>query len=98
MVNPETGFPRVHSSPFITRTVVNEYSLLYHVQGNNRNSSEKPYMLTAHMDVVPASTNGTAWKYDPFGGKILDNNIIYGRGAIDDKQSVMVNTQKPTGY
>ena len=44
-------------------------------------------MLAAHLDVVPV--NGT-WTAEPFDGKIIDR-VIYGRGALDDKSSVMVN-------
>jgi len=44
-------------------------------------------MLTGHMDVVPA--NEQTWSVDPFAGIIRDG-VIYGRGAIDDKHSVMV--------
>ena len=80
-----TGFPLIHSSPSIERTVINEYSLLYKVTGTLPNVS-LPYMLAAHMDVVPVDGN---WVHEPFGGQIIDN-IIYGRGAIDDKNSVMV--------
>jgi acetylornithine deacetylase/succinyl-diaminopimelate desuccinylase-like protein len=46
-------------------------------------------MLAAHLDVVP-DANGT-WKVaEPFEGRIIDG-VIYGRGALDDKSSVMVN-------
>ena len=44
-------------------------------------------MLAAHMDVVPIDGK---WVQEPFGGKII-GNIIYGRGAIDNKNAVMVN-------
>ena len=46
-------------------------------------------MLAAHLDVVPVA-NGT-WKVaQPFEGRIIDG-VIYGRGALDDKSSVMVS-------
>ncbi|MEL7608741.1 MAG: Sapep family Mn(2+)-dependent dipeptidase [Bacillota bacterium] len=37
--------------------------------------------ILCHLDVVPA---GTGWKYPPFGAQIEDG-LIYGRGALDDK-------------
>ena len=37
--------------------------------------------VLTHLDVVPA---GDGWKHDPFGGEI-ENGIIYGRGAADNK-------------
>ncbi len=80
----------VHSSNSITLSVVNKYSLLYRIQGTIPDTDQpKPYLLTGHMDVVPV--NNGSWSADPFGGRILDGEVIYGRGAIDDKHSVMVD-------
>ena len=41
--------------------------------------------ILGHIDVVPA---GKGWKYPPFEGQI-ENNRLYGRGAIDDKGPTM---------
>ncbi len=46
-------------------------------------------MLCAHLDVVPVELEN--WNYDPFGGQVEDG-FIYGRGTIDAKNIVMVNT------
>lgn len=78
------SFPLIHSSPAITLTVINGYSLLYKIEGSQPNAT-RPYMLAAHLDVVPVGDN---WVHQPFGGDIVDN-IIYGRGAFDDKNTVM---------
>ena len=43
-------------------------------------------LLYAHLDVVPATADG--WRADPFGGT-RDGDTIVGRGAIDDKTSVI---------
>ena len=59
-----SGFPLIHSSPFITLTVINGYSLLYKIEGSQPNAT-LPYMLAAHLDVVPVSDN---WVYGPFNG------------------------------
>ena len=83
------GFPLIHSSPAITLTVINGYSLLYKIEGSQPNAT-RPYMLAAHLDVVPVGDN---WVHQPFGGDIVDN-IIYGRGAFDDKNTVMVSRLK----
>lgn len=40
--------------------------------------------IPMHLDIVPA---GNGWSVDPFSGTIIDN-IIYGRGAIDNKGAV----------
>lgn len=79
------AFPVIHSSTLVTHDVVNNYSLLYKVQGSN--SALRPYMLCAHLDVVPV--NRDAWEEDPFGANIKDG-FIYARGTIDVKQIVMV--------
>ena len=44
-------------------------------------------MLAAHLDVVPVETQ--VWDYPQFKAHIEDG-FIYGRGTIDNKQSVMV--------
>ena len=44
-------------------------------------------MLAAHLDVVPVETQ--VWDYPQFKAHIEDD-FIYGRGTIDNKQSVMV--------
>lgn len=64
---------------------MNEYSLLYRIEGTGDDDS-LPFMLAAHLDVVPV---GEGWKREPFAGKI-EEGVIYGRGALDDKSSVMV--------
>lgn len=50
-----------------------------------------PYMLLAHIDVVPA-TESDGWEAPPFSAKEIDD-FIYGRGTIDDKSPVMVGEQ-----
>ncbi|CAB3383391.1 Hypothetical predicted protein [Cloeon dipterum] len=80
----ETSFPLIHASDFVERHIVNDYSLLYKVSGSE--PGKLPYLLTSHMDVVPAPPAN--WKYPPFGGNIVDGEI-WGRGAIDDKGGVM---------
>jgi succinyl-diaminopimelate desuccinylase len=42
---------------------------------------ERTLGIIVHLDTVP---EGTGWQYPPFEGRIEDNKI-YGRGAIDDK-------------
>ena len=43
--------------------------------------------IIGHLDVVPS---GTDWTYSPFDATI-ENNRIYGRGAIDDKGPVIAS-------
>lgn len=79
-------FPRLHNSPLVEWEVVNNYSLLYSIKGSN--PGLKPFLLMSHLDVVPA-TNIEEWDAPPFSGDVLDG-FVYGRGAIDVKQCVMV--------
>jgi succinyl-diaminopimelate desuccinylase len=48
---------------------------------------ESPVFLFAgHTDVVPVG-DASAWKHDPFGA-IVENGMLYGRGAVDMKGGV----------
>ena len=76
------SFPLVHST--LEKKVINNYGLLYFWKGSD--SQKRPVLLLAHQDVVPAPSEG--WKHQPFSGDIADG-FIWGRGAIDDKGSVM---------
>lgn len=63
------------------------YSHLFKWQGAD--PTLKPIILMGHTDVVPViDTNLKEWKQDPFGGDIVDD-IIWGRGTLDDKISVI---------
>ena len=54
-------------------------------------SSEKPVLLTAHQDVVPAD-NESDWTHAPFGGSLVasdSSSWVWGRGSFDDKVSLI---------
>ncbi len=78
-------FPLAHE--VLKRETVNELSLLYTWEG--RNPALDPILLMGHMDVVPVIP-GTEddWEHPPFGGAVADGEV-WGRGAIDDKASLM---------
>jgi carboxypeptidase PM20D1 len=78
-------FPLVHAH--LKRETVNDYSLLYTWEGTE--AARAPVLLLAHMDVVPVEpgTEGN-WDYPPFAGRVADG-YIWGRGAVDDKGSVL---------
>lgn len=48
-------------------------------------STADPALLMAHQDVVPP---GDGWRHPPFDGAIVDG-MLWGRGAIDDKGSLV---------
>ena len=62
------------------------YSQLHTWQGSD--TSLAPIVFMAHQDVVPASETDEGWDYPPFEGTIADG-FVYGRGAIDDKGSLI---------
>ncbi|MBU1371910.1 MAG: M20/M25/M40 family metallo-hydrolase [Bacteroidetes bacterium] len=78
-------YPLVFSK--MTLEKVNNFSLILHWKG--KSATAKPIILMAHQDVVPiekATLN--KWDAEPFSGQIK-NDFIYGRGAIDDKGSLI---------
>ncbi|XP_062397951.1 N-fatty-acyl-amino acid synthase/hydrolase PM20D1.2-like [Sardina pilchardus] len=79
------AFPTLFSSHLVSHEVVGDYSHLFWVPGTDL--SLVPYMLLAHIDVVPANESD-GWDAPPFSAKEIDG-FIYGRGTIDNKQSVM---------
>ncbi len=81
----QAAYPRVHAA--LRREVVADYSLLYTLPGSD--PSLPPILLLAHQDVVPVEV-GTEdnWEAPPFSGEIRDGHI-YGRGATDDKGSLI---------
>jgi carboxypeptidase PM20D1 len=81
----EQTFPLVHEH--LSHETVNELSLLYTWEGSDPDLD--PVLLMGHMDVVPVIP-GTEhdWTHPPFAGVVAEGHI-WGRGAIDDKSSVV---------
>ncbi|MBM3790664.1 MAG: M20/M25/M40 family metallo-hydrolase [Acidobacteria bacterium] len=79
------AFPAVHKT--LEREEVNELSLLYTWRGSD--PELRPALLSAHLDVVPVE-EGTEqnWVHPPYSGAVADG-FVWGRGAIDDKGSVI---------
>jgi carboxypeptidase PM20D1 len=78
-------YPAFHAAA--KREAFGEFSLMYTWTGAD--PAQPPMVLTAHMDVVPAPADTLeAWRDDPFGGVVQDG-YISGRGAIDDKGSLV---------
>jgi carboxypeptidase PM20D1 len=79
------NFPAVHAA--LKVETVGELSLLYTWPGQD--ATARPYLLLAHQDVVPVEPASAAkWTHPPFAGEIADG-FIWGRGALDDKGSVL---------
>lgn len=81
----QDSFPRVRAT--LKREQVNGYGLLYEWTGSD--ATLAPIVLLAHQDVVPIEpgTEGR-WTEPPFGGRIA-NGYVWGRGALDDKGSLL---------
>ncbi|WAR25251.1 P2012-like protein [Mya arenaria] len=78
------AYPTVHESPLVQYEVVANLSLLYTVKGEDPTLT--PYLLMAHLDVVPAEPE--KWEADPFSADII-GDFVYARGTIDFKHGVM---------
>lgn len=81
----QKSFPLMHAR--LRRETIAGHSLLYTWAGSDPKAA--PILLLAHMDVVPVEPGTEArWKHPPFGGEIAEG-YIWGRGALDDKGSLM---------
>lgn len=78
-------YPAFHA--VARREVVGELSLLYTWQGSD--AAQPPIVLLAHQDVVPVPDDTRQnWNVEPFAGIVRDD-AVWGRGAIDDKGSLV---------
>lgn len=78
-------YPAFHAAA--RREVIGDLSLLYTWEGSD--PGQPPLLLLAHQDVVPVPDDTREnWVVDPFGGAIRDD-AVWGRGAIDDKGSLV---------
>ena len=78
-------YPAAHAA--LEREKLAGASLLYTWQG--RNPELRPVLLAAHQDVVPVEAESEAdWTHPPFDG-VVREGVVWGRGAIDDKASVI---------
>ncbi|MFN4975246.1 MAG: M20/M25/M40 family metallo-hydrolase [Bacteroidota bacterium] len=81
----ESSYPLIHRQ--LQRQIFNEFSYLYRWKG--KDSSLAPWVLMAHTDVVPVEAAVEKnWSVPSFSGAIK-NDTIWGRGAVDDKSSVI---------
>jgi len=79
------AYPLIHQNTELT--VVNDYSLVYRLQGSD--PSLEPVLYMGHMDVVPIEEiTLDQWTYPPFDGTVADG-VIWGRGSVDDKFTVI---------
>ncbi|MFY8143866.1 MAG: M20/M25/M40 family metallo-hydrolase, partial [Caulobacter sp.] len=81
----QTTYPLAHQA--MTREVVAGHGLVYTWTGSN--PALPPIVLMAHQDVVPVTPGSEGqWTHPPFAGVVADGKV-WGRGAIDDKGSLV---------
>ena len=71
--------------PQLLESAPERVSVVARLEGDG---SERPMLLSAHLDVVPADP--TEWTHPPFGGEIHDG-YLWGRGAVDMKAMLAMN-------
>ncbi|KAL7751764.1 Gly-Xaa carboxypeptidase [Sorochytrium milnesiophthora] len=80
-------YPLLHRT--LTREVVAKYSLLYKWEGTS--DARPPVMMLAHLDVVPVEASSKkAWRHAAFSGDIDKDQVVWGRGALDNKGNVVM--------
>lgn len=81
----ERTYPLMHSK--LEKQSFNQFSYVFKWKG--KDSTKAPYVLMAHMDVVPVEAIAESkWTYPSFSGTIKEDTI-WGRGAVDDKSSAI---------
>ena len=75
----ENRFPLLHEKA--ERMIFSQDCWVYKIAGKD---TSRNILLMSHHDVVAADEE---WKYEPFGGQIVDGKI-YGRGTADTKGSL----------
>ena len=77
-------FPKVFNT--LESYTINKHSLI--LKWSGAQPLKKPILLMAHMDVVPIDEQSLdQWTFPPFSGT-ADEEIIWGRGTMDDKGSL----------
>ncbi len=89
------SFPLLHSANFVELLDLGEPgnpSRLYRISGTeddeeDESNRQQPYLLAAHIDVVPPG-DVSRWTKDPFDAGVVDGEV-FGRGALDCKHTLM---------
>jgi acetylornithine deacetylase/succinyl-diaminopimelate desuccinylase-like protein len=79
------GFPSDDTK--IVESAPGRANLVARIRGDG---SERPLLLSGHVDVVPAEPEH--WSRDPFGGEVIDG-CVWGRGALDMKGALSMYLQ-----
>ena len=81
----EASYPLMHQK--MQRQIFSQFSYIYTWKG--KDTTLAPMVLMAHLDVVPVEAAAESkWTVPSFSGAI-QNDTIWGRGAVDDKGSAI---------
>ena len=81
----EKTYPLLHQQ--LPRQIISEFSYIFTWKG--KDTTLAPWVLMAHMDVVPVEVVAESkWTVPSFSG-MIKGDTIWGRGAVDDKASVV---------
>ena len=81
----ERTYPMIHAQ--LPKMIFSEFSYVFTWKG--KDTTLAPHVMMAHMDVVPVEAVAESkWAVPPFSGSII-KDTIWGRGAVDDKASVI---------
>jgi carboxypeptidase PM20D1 len=81
----EETYPTLHQQ--LPRQIFSEFSYVFTWKG--KDTTLAPYVLMAHMDVVPVEAVAESkWTVPSFSG-MIQGDTIWGRGAVDDKASAI---------
>lgn len=80
----EETYPAVHR--VMEREKIAGYNLIFRWRGSD--AKRRPIAFLSHQDVVPVN-NESEWTHPPFSGHD-DGEMIWGRGAIDMKQQMIL--------
>ncbi|KAL2832778.1 hypothetical protein BJY01DRAFT_239659 [Aspergillus pseudoustus] len=79
----KAAYPRVFDT--VTLEHANTHGLVLTWEGSVSPNIAKPLLMLAHQDVVPVLPETVAeWTHPPYEG-VFDGEMIWGRGATDDK-------------
>ena len=89
----ETTYPLMHSK--LEKQSFNQFSYVFKWKG--RDSTKAPFVLMAHLDVVPVEAIAESkWTYPSFSG-MIKQDTIWGRGTVDDKSSAIAIMEAKIG-
>ncbi|MGB0906564.1 MAG: M20 family peptidase [Maricaulaceae bacterium] len=78
-------YPNFHGA--VSTQMMETYTPFHTWQGSD--ASLAPIVFLAHQDVVPATEEpDSGWQHPPFDG-VIEQGVIFGRGAVDDKGSLI---------